>query len=89
MNKKIVIITISLAAVIAAFTGVYAYQKHLSSFSGSNVSKSTLGQVDTTSDTYKQYAKLKGDAYDRAFLAITRVLSIWQSRLKKVLCTRK
>lgn len=69
MSKKTTTITmIIIVAVLALVTLVFMYRDSL--FPKANVNQQTASQnqVDTDSATYKQYAALKGDDYDKAFI---------------------
>lgn len=63
--KKSVIIAIVAAVVIVAAGGVYAYRNNLFQ----SYTKSSTSQADTSSSSYKQFASLKGEDYDKSFLS--------------------
>lgn len=68
MTNKSKIITIIVAVVLVLVAIVYVYRDSL--FGKVNVqSATTNSQVNTTSATYKQYAEMKGETYDRNFIA--------------------
>lgn len=72
MNNKKLFIIIA-AVLLIAVSGVVLYYSLRSNMSdmdmtmGNSVENSSL--IDTNSDTYKQYAAMSGETYDRAFLA--------------------
>lgn len=69
MNKKSVGI-ISAAIIVALGAGAFAVYKTSDTESNtSNTQASTTVQADKTSDTYKQYAAMTGEMYDRNFIA--------------------
>lgn len=63
--KKSVIIAISAAVVIIAAAGVYAFRNNLFQ----SYTTSSTSQADTSSSSYKQFAALKGEEYDKTFLS--------------------
>lgn len=76
-NKKLLtIIAVVLVLAIAAAALYYglrgnATQSNTDSMAGMDMSGSTVSNsfVDTNSDTYKQYAAMSGEMYDRTFIA--------------------
>ena len=68
MKKNSIIIGAIIATVAIAGIGIYAINKNDESISKSSNSQAIV-QADTSSTDYKQYAVLKGEDYDRMFLA--------------------
>ena len=68
MKKNSIIIGAIIATVAIAGIGIYAINKNDESISKSSNSQAIV-QADTSSTDYKQYAALKGEDYDRMFLA--------------------
>ena len=68
MKKNSIIIGAIIATVAIAGIGIYAINKNDESISKSSNSQAVV-QADTSSTDYKQYAVLKGEDYDRMFLA--------------------
>lgn len=68
MGKKSKVITIIVAAVLVLAAIVFIYRDSL--FSSVSVQPLAAdSQVDKTSATYKQYAEMTGETYDRNFIA--------------------
>lgn len=67
MNKKSISI-IGVSLLLALSVGAYAIYKNSES-SSSETRTAQTAQADTSSDTYKQYAAMTGETYDRNFLA--------------------
>lgn len=69
MNKKMTIGLIAAAIIIVLGVGVYVYRDQLFPTVNHQMSEMDSSQVDTSSDTYKQYAAMTGETYDRTFIA--------------------
>lgn len=69
MKKNNIIIVSIIAVVAIAGVSVYAMNKNDEPMMGKTSNSQTTVQADTTSADYKQYAALKGEDYDRMFLA--------------------
>lgn len=67
MNKKYFSI-IGALLLLALGTGAYAIYKNSDNSSSETQTAQTV-QADTSSDTYKQYAAMTGETYDRNFIA--------------------
>lgn len=67
MNKKSISI-IGVLLLVALSVGAYAIYKNNESGSSETQTAQTV-QADTSSDTYKQYAAMTGETYDRNFIA--------------------
>jgi uncharacterized protein (DUF305 family) len=71
-NKKLfTIIAVVLVLAIAGAALYYGLRGNTDNMSGMNMDGSTNNNslVDTNSDTYKQYAAMSGETYDRNFIA--------------------
>ena len=69
MKKNNIIIVSIIAVVAIAGVSVYAMNKNNEPMMGNASNSQTTVQADTSSADYKQYAALKGEDYDRMFLA--------------------
>ncbi len=69
MSKKSKIITIIVAAILLLTGGIVYIYRDLLFSSGSVQPPAADSQVDKTSVTYKQYAEMTGETYDRNFIA--------------------
>lgn len=69
MKKNNIIIVSIIAVVAVAGVSFYAMNKNDEPMMGKTSNSQTTVQADTTSADYKQYAALKGEDYDRMFLA--------------------
>lgn len=67
MNKKSISI-IGVSLLLALSVGAYAIYKDSESTTSETQTAKTV-QADTSSDTYKQYAAMTGETYDRNFIA--------------------
>lgn len=71
-NKKLfTIIAVVLVLAVAGAALYYGLRGNTDNMSGMNMDGSTNNNslIDTTSDTYKQYVAMSGEAYDRNFIA--------------------
>lgn len=71
MNNKKLFTIIAVVLVLAVAGGALYYGLRGNNMSGMDMSGSTSNNslVDTSSDTYKQYAAMSGETYDRNFIA--------------------
>ena len=69
MKKKNIIVIAIIAVVAIAGVSIYAIGKNDEPATSKNSNSETTVQADTSSADYKQYAALKGEDYDRMFLA--------------------
>lgn len=69
MKKKNLIIVAIIAVVTVAGIGIYAIGKNDEQTTSKTSNSEATVQADTNSADYKQYAALKGEDYDRMFIA--------------------